>query len=120
MNRQIGNGTLALAFLLAGIGTAAAAGSSAMSPTDRLDLTASEQHTLYRSVKQQKMAKATAPAGFKASVGEALPKTVAINPLPSGAIGKVPEAKSYDYAMLQNELLIVNPTDRKIAAVITR
>ena len=33
---------------------------------------------------------------------------------------KAPPLKTYDFAMLQHKLLIVNPDDKKIAEVITR
>lgn len=61
----------------------------------------------------------TAPSGFNAIVGAVVPNSVTTAPVPSKAAGAVPSLKPYDFAILQKKLVIVNPSDNKIAEVIT-
>jgi hypothetical protein len=107
--------------LLATVGAAAAATSSSTmkSANDMLNLTSTQRHEIYQDVGKQKMSQ-TAPAGFTAKLGEAVPSSVRLNPLPASATKQVSAVKSYDYAKLGNEVLIVNPSSKKIADVIQR
>ena len=57
------------------------------------------------------------PPGFDAVVGAKVPNTV-IAPVTAQAGSDVPALKPYSFAMVQRKLVIVNPSDRKIASVI--
>ncbi len=59
-----------------------------------------------------------APANFQASVGEKVPSSIKLHTMSKTARREVPAVKSYDFAMLKGELLIVNPKTRTIADVI--
>ncbi len=59
------------------------------------------------------------PAGFTAAVGSVVPSAIIIEPVPSKAASDVPSLRPYDFAVVQGKVLIVNPSDRKIADVIT-
>jgi hypothetical protein len=61
-----------------------------------------------------------APSGFNAAVGTELPSSMSTHPMPRQAARDVPAAKPYRYAMTQDKLLIVNPSDHKIADVVTK
>src|SRR5262244_4411319 len=118
MNNQIRTAAAAFALLLASTGFAAAAGSGAMAPNDRLSLTSTQEHTIVQSINKQNVKKEASPSGFKAAVGQSVPTSIPLHALPSNAASQVPAVKSYDYAMLPNQLLIVNPKDRKIVDII--
>jgi hypothetical protein len=118
MNIHIRNTGAALALLLASMGSAVAANSAAMAPNDRLNLTSTQEHAIVQSVNKQNQKMATSPSGFKAAVGQVVPTSIQLHALPSDTASQVPAAKSYDYAKLQNQLLIVNPKDRKIVDII--
>ena len=123
--------------LLAGVSVAAAAGmskSSAPKPAttgsassmsqpvarDSLSLSASQQQTAWKDISGQ-ATKESAPAGFTAKVGAAVPTDLATHPVPVSTASKVPALRPYQYALLSSDkLLIVNPSDKKIAEVITR
>jgi hypothetical protein len=60
------------------------------------------------------------PSGFDAMIGAVLPHDVKVAPVTDKAASDVLALKSYDFAVPQHKLLIVNPGDRKIAEVITR
>ena len=107
---------LAAAVLLSSVTVASAA---TMLPTasDTLNLTHAQQetawHDLYMGWLNQKV-----PSGFQASVGAVIPSEVTTAPVNSKAASAVPALKPYDFAMVQKKLVIVNPSDHKIAEVI--
>ncbi len=119
---------IATAILLSGVSLAAAAGmsnssstsSSMAKPTDQLSLSSTQQKTAWQNISGQ-AAKETPPVGFTANVGQKVPDQLAIRPVPVNAAQQVPALRPYSYALLDsNKLLIVNPTDRKVAEVITQ
>ncbi len=119
MNTYSRNGIVALA-LLASAGVAAAAGMSRSAATnDHLNLTGAQQKEIWQGVSQQ-ASKETAPATFKATLGEATPSSIKLQPLPTKVSSEVPAVKSYDFAMLQNQVLIVDPSSRKIVDIVSR
>jgi len=105
--------------LFATIGPVAAAGSTTVPGKSALRLTSTQRHEIYRDVSKQKMDQAI-PAKFAAMIGEKVPSSVKLRPLPASAVKQVPATKSYDYAMLSEDVILVNPSSMKIADVITR
>jgi hypothetical protein len=129
--------TLAAIALRSGISVAAAAdngmsksttnGSGTMSKSTSqsmakgsLSLTTEQKQTAWRDISGQAM-KVKPPSGFTAKVGAAVPSQITTHPVPVSTVSKVPELKSYNYALLDNnKLLIINPGDKKIAQIITK
>lgn len=114
----------AAAMLLAGVSAASAAGiqsSNAMSRPARDTLTLSnvQQKTAWQDLYTKALNQA-APSGFDATVGAVVPNSVTTAPMPAKAASDVPALQPYNFAMLQKKLVIVNPSDHKIAEVITR
>jgi hypothetical protein len=98
--------------LLASVGFIAAVDNGWMAPKDRLTLSGAQELAIFQSISRQDAKKETAPSGFTAEIGQPVPKSITLHKLPSDAASRVPTVKAYDYAMLQNQLLIVNPHDR--------
>ena len=86
---------------------------------ESLNLTSAQRHDLWQDLSKQ-AAKESAPAGFTAKVGEAVPSSIKLQSLPSNLSSQIPAVGSYDYAMLQSELLIVDPSSKKIVDIITQ
>ncbi len=106
--------------LIATLGTAAAAtGANMKSANDALNLTRTQRHDIYSDVSKQNVGEAK-PSGFTARLGETLPSSLLINPLPASAIKQVPAVKSYDFAMVGKDVLLVSPGSKEIADIITR
>jgi hypothetical protein len=112
--------------LTSGIGTASAVEHHAMSknssamqltPKDDLSLTRSQQRAAWRDISKQANSQ-PAPSNFSASVGATIPSDVAIQSVPAKVASRVSSLKPYDYALLPDELLIVNPNDKKVVNVI--
>jgi hypothetical protein len=87
---------------------------------DSLSLTSSQRKIAWKDISGQ-AAKEKAPAGFTAKFGAAIPGTLTTQPVPVSTANKVPALRPYQYALLDsNKLLIVNPSDKKVAEVISQ
>jgi Protein of unknown function (DUF1236) len=119
--------SLALAAALALSGATAASAASHMSArsermasaSDTLNLSGTQQKSVWRDVSRH-ASEQSAPQGFNAEVGQAVPSTISTYPLPRKAARDVPAVKPYRYAMTENKVLIVNPSDHKIADVVNK
>ena len=56
---------------------------------------------------------------FSISVGAAVPSHVRLYPLPSTVISIVPQYRGYDYFVVRDEIIIVEPRTKKIVTVIS-
>jgi hypothetical protein len=120
MRGSIISGAAAIALAVTmGAATAAQTGSMMKSTNDTLNLTSAQRHDIYRDVDKQANSQ-KAPTGFTAKVGEAVPSSITTSPLPADAAKQVSAVKAYHFAMIGKDVLLVNPTSSKIAAVITR
>jgi len=109
---------LAAALLLSGVTAAAAAGMTQASPSDSLSLSSTQQKTAWKDLSMPSLNQA-APSGFAVKVGTIVPKSVTTAPVNTQAAEAVPALKPYHFAIVQKKLIIVNPSDHKIAEVIT-
>jgi Protein of unknown function (DUF1236) len=118
MNRNFCYGLAAL-IVTASTGVAAAAGVTGSATSDHLNLTSAQRHEIWQTVSKQ-AAKENAPTGFKAMVGETAPGSIKLQALPSDVSSRIPAMKWYDFAMLQNQVLIVDPSSKKIVDIVTQ
>jgi Protein of unknown function (DUF1236) len=108
---------VAASVLLAGV-TAASAATMAPRASDALNLTSAQQKTAWNDINKSATIQKP-PASFNAETGAVVPGTLKIAPVPSKAASDVTALRPYDFAMVQGKLLIVNPSDRKVAEVIS-
>jgi hypothetical protein len=84
-----------------------------------LELSTAQRQTIYQSVsKTQK--NHIAPTGFRVSVGGRLPDTIELAPMPGTLAELMPQAKRYNVAMIEKQVVLVDPATKQIAAVITQ
>jgi len=62
----------------------------------------------------------TTPDGFKPEVGAVLPKGVKVDIMPHEVTAQVPAMKQYGYAKTTSDILVVDPMNIKIVAVVPR
>jgi Protein of unknown function (DUF1236) len=119
---------VAAVLLLSGISAASAATAAshmskgaggAATAGDTLALSATQQKEIWKDLSRH-AANQTAPSGFNATVGAAIPSGISLYPLPRQAARDVPAVKPYRFAMLQDKIVIVNPSDKKIADVVAK
>jgi hypothetical protein len=67
------------------------------------------------------------PPKFEPKVGDTIPSTITVDVIPPTAVARDPSLQPYGYAKLANgyaklakDLLVIDPTDKKIVAVIPR
>ncbi len=84
--------------------------------TQPLTLTNSQRVAIWQMLGNQ--ATQTSSTRSKPYVGQIVPNRLGLQPLPNSVSNQVPAVKSYDYAMLNNELLIVDPSTKEIVAII--
>jgi opacity protein-like surface antigen len=123
MTRSI-SAALAFALALSAITAASAANhmnraSKTTAASDTLTLSDAQHASIWNDVSRH-ASNQNAPDGFNATVGEAVPSQLTTKPLPRQARRDVPEVRPYRYAMTEDKLLIVNPSDHKIADVVAK
>jgi hypothetical protein len=81
-------------------------------------LTAAQKAAIFSSVTLDK-SKARASEDFKLSVGEQVPPTVDLHPLPAGALAEAPTARPYRYTLVANDqVVLVDPATMRVVDVI--
>jgi hypothetical protein len=87
--------------------------------SDKLALSDAQRQAAWQDLYMDSLNQST-PPGFDAVVGATVPNTIVIVPVTAQAGSDVPALKPYSFAMVQKKLVIVNPSNRKIADVIVR
>ncbi len=117
--------TLAAVLALSGVTAASARHMSGRmhgataNASDMLSLSGTQQKKVWSDVSRH-AANQNAPSGFNAAAGTAIPDGLSTYPMPRKAARDVPAVRPYRYAMTQDKLLIVNPSDKKIADVVSK
>lgn len=57
---------------------------------------------------------------FQMAVGNTVPSEVKLRPVPGGAAEAAPQVQGKNYAVVEEQIAIVDPTSRKITAVLQR
>jgi uncharacterized protein DUF1236 len=111
--------------LCAGAGIAAAqqpgpmTGTSSTATTStELQLTPQQRASIYDSVTKQKMTRTPPPANLHVAVGGDLPASMELYDLPPNIAADIPATKLYKYTMVQNQVVIVDPTKMKVIDII--
>jgi hypothetical protein len=106
----------AAALLLCSAATASAA--TAMHGTDTVILSAAQRSAVWNYLSKQ--ATNQSAASFDATIGAFVPNTLKIEPIPSKTAADVPSLRPYDFAMVDHRLVIVDPSNKVIADVLTK
>ena len=111
-----------LAFTAAGSELAVAQSSTveeAVNPNgvaQKLELTPAQRNAIYQQVSKNKPR--VAPNQFPAAVGAEVPPMIELYTLPDDILATNPVAKLYKYTMVQDQVVIVDPTNMRTIAVI--
>ena len=84
-----------------------------------LQLTPAQKQTIYTSI-SNRPEKETAPPNFRAAVGEIVPPPIGLQPLPRTIVELMPQIKDMHYAMVTNQVLLVDPANRRIVDIISQ
>lgn len=82
-------------------------------------LTEDQKVAIARAVKQTDR-KVTVPPGVDARVGAELPASMELYILPDVALAEIPEAKLYKYTVVENRVVLVDPTNMRVVDVLAK
>ena len=83
----------------------------------RIDLTPAQRQTIYQSISNTQKNQA-APTGFRVSVGGTVPAGISLTPLPDTLTTLMPQVRAFRVAMIEKQVVLVDPQTRQVAAVI--
>ena len=92
----------------------------AIKPAETVNLTMEQRHIIKEII--LKDMKITEPADQAAKVptevGQAVPSGIPLQPMPVEVAAKVPQLKSHSFVVKNDKVVIVDPKDNKVAALI--
>jgi len=105
MNSRLLYGTIVFA-LACGVGAG----------TAQIQLDAAQKAAIITAVRDIRIA----PPGhsFNISVGAQVPPSIELNYLPVAALSQAPQARDLKYTLVQNQVVLVDPTNMRIVDVI--
>jgi hypothetical protein len=83
-----------------------------------LELSAAQRVTIFQSVSRTYKNNA-APTGFRPSIGAHLPDAIELQPVSDTVATLVPQARPYEVAMVEKQVVFVEPKTRQVVAVVT-
>jgi hypothetical protein len=78
----------------------------------KLELTPAERRAIYAAVSQDKSK--VAPQPFSTRLGADVPPMIELYSLPDQTTAENPAAKLYKYTMVENEVVVVDPTKMRV------
>jgi hypothetical protein len=83
----------------------------------RIELSPAQRQTIYQSVSKTQKNHA-APTGFRVSVGGTVPSAISLAPMPGTLEILMPQIGAYEVALIERQVVLVDPQTRQVAAVI--
>jgi len=87
------------------------------SPGQPLQLTDAQRAAIMNALRRESP-KGASPVNFVASIGAPVPPSIELYVLPDRALAEVPEAKLVKYTMVQNQIVLVDPTTMRVVDVL--
>ena len=106
-----------LVFSALGAGAQAPPGQDMPLATRSVKLTAEQHHIIKEIVLKDLKVKGVA-GDVKVEIGEPVAETVVLQPFPAVIADKVPEVKAHAFFVKGEQVIIVDPRDKKVADVI--
>jgi hypothetical protein len=82
----------------------------------KLVLTPAQRRAIYAAAKRDQTK--PPPGRFPAEIGAEVPPMIELNPLPDEAVADNPTAKFYEYTVVQDRVVLVDPTKMRVIDVI--
>jgi hypothetical protein len=92
-------------------------GTPVVAPAETVNLTMEQKHVIKEIIlKDLKVQGQT--AAVPSQVGDKIPSGIPLQPMPVEVAAKVPQLKSHSFIVKDDKVLIVDPKDNKIAALV--
>ncbi|HWF96856.1 MAG TPA: DUF1236 domain-containing protein [Xanthobacteraceae bacterium] len=93
----------------------------AADPTAPLALTPAEKTAILNAVRQDSQKpNGKMPVNAPVSVGVQLPPSIALRILPDAALAQAPAAKTVQYTLIGNQVVLVDPTNMRVVEIINQ
>ena len=93
-------------------------GVSAVTQSQNGALTPEQKTAIANAVKQSDR-KVAVPPGVNAKVGSELPAALELYMLPDVTLAQIPAAKIYKYTMVDNQVVLVDPTTMRVVDILS-
>jgi hypothetical protein len=84
-----------------------------------VNLTA-EQEFIVREIVLKDLNVPKAKSDAPETIGDVVPENVELHPIPPDVAAKVPQIKSHEFFVIDDKIILVSPSDRRIADVIQK
>jgi uncharacterized protein DUF1236 len=84
--------------------------------TSKINLTLEQRHEIREIIKDLKIENLAVEIHF--AVGDTVPKSVPLRPMPPEVSAKVPQVKSHLFFVMDGQVVLVDPKDNKIVDII--
>ena len=92
----------------------------AIGPAPRTVNLTAEQEFIIREIVLKDLNISKAKPDAPEAVGDAVPENIELHPIPPEVAAKVPQVKSHEFFVKDDKIIIVSPSDRRIADVIQK
>ena len=83
---------------------------------ERVEFSPAQRTTIYRTVTRERVVRA--PLDMDVRLGTHLPRAVELNEMPSALIADVPAVRRYRYVVVNDEVLLVDPSTSAVVEII--
>ena len=91
----------------------------AVKPAETVSLTMEQRHIIKEIiVKDMKIAAPQDQAKLPTAVGETVPAGIPLQPMPVEVTAKVPQLKAHSFLVKNDKVVVIDPKDNKVAALI--
>ena len=88
-----------------------------VAPTESVNLTMEQKHVVKEIILKDLKVQAQS-ASVPTTVGDKIPSGIPLQPMPVEVSAKVPQLKSHSFIVKDDKVVIVDPKDNKIAALV--
>src|SRR5262249_5183062 len=80
-------------------------------------LSAAQRSEIFNAVSREK-SKVTPPPAFNPAVGVKVPPSIALYTLPDSALANIPSMRAYQYTVVKDQVVLVDPTTLQVVDII--
>ena len=92
----------------------------AIGPAPRTVNLSAEQEFIIREIVLKDLNISKAKPDAPEAVGDAVPENIELHPIPPEVAAKMPQVKSHEFFVKDDKIILVSPSDRRIADVIQK
>lgn len=80
-------------------------------------LSAAQRAAIFAAVNKEK-SKVTPPLAFNPAIGAKVPPSIALYPMPDSTLAEIPSIRPYQYTVIKDQVVLVDPTTLQVVDII--